>query len=410
MSARVILDTYVCVSALRIRWYARASARTLLRHWQWFLLAGLLVPGTPLIALPGALPPFLLGAVSPGHDILRHALMLAGIQCAALLWMLPQRRHLAGGRFAAYTATLPISPFVRRSVDLTLLLVADSPIAIMVFVGFCAGSRQAVDLAAVGAAWVLVSTILMLQLAMVEKRPAMIPAVAAADLLCAFALASGDGMVRWLALLAAVRLPLIAWLIPDKSASPRRAGTRRGPGFPDTSALLSPMPSPVFLVQRRALTARPFSTAARLAITIFVAVGADKLISVFRFDGRAVPTAIGSMAVAALVLSGLYRTLREAHTTMQCYMASLPMPPRFWPVRDTRLITMLGFIPFVILLLPLISHGLVPSPQLAVLAVAYAGLIALLGAVVTLGRQLSVLLAVLFAAGWTGAAIAAIAR
>jgi len=50
-----VLHAYALYARIRLGWYARASGRALLRYWQWLLLAGLLVPGVPVLAMLAAL-------------------------------------------------------------------------------------------------------------------------------------------------------------------------------------------------------------------------------------------------------------------------------------------------------------------------------------------------------------------
>lgn len=405
-----MLDTYAHYSALRVRWYARTSAAQLLRHWQWFLIAGLFVPGTPIIALFGLFLPFLIYTLSPGNDLLLHAASLAGVQCAAFLWILPQRRNLGGGDFAAYAAALPIPPIVRRGVDVTLLLIADSPIIVAIAFALQAAPPGYGSAHRICTVLVLIAALLLLQTVLFRKGPVGVVFLAAgtADLLLGSGLASGGRLWGWAALLSAAGVVLAAWLTPDARSRTTKPAAR--PHSKTPAPLATGGLPPSFLVQCKALAARPISTVTRLAVALCAALGADQLMAIFAFDERSAPTAVGAMALAALVLSGLGRILREAHAPMQGYMATLPAGGRFWAVRDTGLVLSLGVVPFVILLVPLIAHRLSPPPSLAALALAYGALVVMLRLVLALSRRLSVLLATALAAGWTGAAIAAIVR
>lgn len=405
-----MLDIYRHFVALRIRWYAKANMRLVLRHWQWFLVAGLLVPASSLAALPGLFRPAVVHALSRGGDVLSHAAFLATVQLAAFLWTLPQRRNLTGGDFAAYAATLPVSPVIRRSVDATLLLIADSPIVIAVAFALCSaphGDRSAYEICAFS---IFLAALLTLQLAFVEKKARSYLAAVAADLLLAFGLASGEGLLAWPALLSAAGVLIAHALIPDRVSDSTGAGARPISRSSAVVVLRAGVLSPVLLIQAKALAARPVVTAMRVTVVLVTAIGTDDLIGAFGFDERSVPTAIAAMALAALVLSGLFHTLREAHATMQHFTATLPVGTGFWPVRDVILVTVLGLAPLGILLVPLAAHGLSSLPALAALSLAYGALFVLLRMVLALSRDLTVLLATMLAAGWTGAAIAAIMR
>ena len=76
---------YRHLTLLRLRWYALATGRVLLRHWQVFVLAGALVPGgMPVGKLLMDLSYPLLAALQIGHDVLWHWWRLVAIQGLAL--------------------------------------------------------------------------------------------------------------------------------------------------------------------------------------------------------------------------------------------------------------------------------------------------------------------------------------
>jgi hypothetical protein len=105
-------------AGLRLRHYLRESGQALLRHWQWLLLCGLLVPGSVLAVLAGpaaaieALP-----QVGPGA--------IAVWLIAAAAWILPQRTAVRGDGFAAWAGALPLPIVVQVAADLVVLIAAD---------------------------------------------------------------------------------------------------------------------------------------------------------------------------------------------------------------------------------------------------------------------------------------------
>ena len=167
--------------------------------------------------------------------------------------------------------------------------------------------------------------------------------------------------------------------------------------------------SPASLIQIKALLVEHFpSTALRVALSIAVAYGADMLIRIFRYDMRTLPTAIIGMALSALILSGLYRILHSAHVAMGRYLATFPIPRYFWLARDIGLVSLIGLLPLGTLVIPLLRVDYVHESTVGALAVANLVLMALLRLPLLLGGRQVLLLSVLLAAGWSGAAMAAV--
>jgi hypothetical protein len=167
---------------------------------------------------------------------------------------------------------------------------------------------------------------------------------------------------------------------------------------------------PTLLIQGKAIAERPAQTIFRFGTAVVLAFGADRLSAIFHFDRRALPAAILAMTAISLLLAGFYRVLSEARSAMASYLAALPLPSHYWPLRDTRFVLLLNCVPLVILLSPQIMRGLLSLLIMFGLAVMYQVLLALLRWPVIHGGRRSLLYSVLLSALWSGAAIAAVSR
>jgi hypothetical protein len=111
---------------LRMRWYIRSSGELVLRHWQWFVLACLIVPGPPVISVFLRTASLLALSVSPALAPAQHFFVAMVIDLAAVLWILPQRHAVSGAAFMRYAGALPLPRGVRLGVEATLLAAANS--------------------------------------------------------------------------------------------------------------------------------------------------------------------------------------------------------------------------------------------------------------------------------------------
>jgi len=347
------MRAYLLYSRHRLGWYALSGRQALTRHWQWLLLAALIVPGVPVLPLlAGAAQP-LAALVTPGLGWLERLALLVAVEAFAAAWALMQRRGLAGGAFAAYAATLPVPKPVDRLVDLTVLLVADL-LPLLVFAVALAGSKSA---------------------------------------------ASTTGIVALLALTLALQLLVLG--------AGRARGTVRHEKSSSRHWLRMP---PALGVQLGIFAEHKTAVAMRLGAVVLVCWGALMLARGFRFDGRALPTGIAATAVIDLLLGGLYRVLEAGHQRARDYLSTLPLRPGFWMRRDTGLLLGIGTASLLSLLAPLVVGG---AASVATGLWVLAGGLALLGALrwaVVRGGRFAPLLAAALAAGWTGAAIAAVLR
>jgi hypothetical protein len=392
---------------LRLRWYVKASGRALLRHWQWLVLAALFIPGLPILSLLALSGQLVSAMVMPGGPFLAHLGGLAGLHAIAILWILPQRQNLRGGAFTNFASTLPTSPHLRRAVDLTVLALADLLLLIPAAIALVLQARSpgAAAIFQSGAVIAAVATLFTVQTAIVGRQPRLLLAGATADVLLSLSLVLPLGVTAWLLLLLSFAAAITVLSRPEPARPLRHRAARDRISRPSRHLDRLPL---FFRIQAKALAAHPLATVLRLGLVLVLAIATDALLVAFDFDARALPTAIASLAIGAVTLAGFYRTLRHAHVSMDEFLITLPIKPSFWPWRDTLFAIVLGLIPFGLLLVPLAFHGLASAYALTVLGLAYGSLIAGLRIPLRHDGGLNVILAVLIAASWASAAIAAV--
>jgi hypothetical protein len=334
------LRSYWAFAAARLRHYAEASGRLLLRQWQGMLLLGLVVIGqaTTIFMLPAS------GLASLARRL--DPVGLFALVLLAVLFVLPQRRALRGGGLEGFGRTLPIPMPLRLLVDATVLLLADGLL------------------------------LLELGLAAAIGGPA--------------ALA---GLAGILALVLAAQLVALHLPLPD----PRRTVRRL------------PLP-PMLRANLQALAEYPASSGSRILVALLVVAGTAAIATAFHFDPRALPVAIAGLALAAFILADFYRLLRDTHAPIRAFLATLPLSPHHLALRDLLTALTLGAVPYLMLAA---WFGVFDPGSLvafALLAVAYAGLLAALRLPVLRGGHLGAMLAALLAAAWAGSAIAMVLK
>lgn len=400
---------YGRLARLRLRWYARVGRDLLARYWQWALLATLLVPGAPIVA------PFLrfaelLGlAVAPGPGMAGHALLTVVIDLVAVLWVLPQRRALLGGAFMGYVASLPVPRHVRLGVGATMLVVANGPLLLAAGLAAARIASQAEGMYLAGCFLVVLGLAGVAQYAALSRRLVVLGGVGVGDLLLAAGLDAPSAPGRWglagAALAGAVAVAGFGERLAVAGGRWRRLRAGRVV-VRDRAGIVAP----AVRVQWGILADRPVLSVLRIGAAVALAFGVARLVALFDFDIRAVPTLIVAVAVIGLLLAGLYRTLSEAHRAAAGYLASLPLPPRYWPLRDTGFLMLVNLVPLAVLLRPQGRQGGSLLAVLAGLAVAGQALLVLLRWPVLHGGRHRLVLSLLLAAGWSGAAMAAVSR
>ena len=406
---------YRHLTLLRLRWYASATGRVLVRHWQVFVLAGALVPGgMPVGKLLMGLGYPLLAVLHVGHDVLWHWWRLVAIQGLALAWVMVQRRHIDGGAFMAYARSLPLSVNQRRRVDLSVLLPANSLLLVPVVALLVVAPTGLLGATAtpflVATVCVVTGLVLLAELAELERQLAALLTFGLADALLSWSLSRPVDPASWLALSGALLIGASFLVLRHPLQASLQTWVRRRvtQSLPGGRRLFSFLP-PAWRIQAQVLWVRhPGGTALRTASVFALALAADWLMQKFAFDARALPTAILGMAAIALIASGLYRILQSAHRPVQPYLHALPLPKRFWALQDTAFVAAFGALPLAILLAPIfISLNASVDTTLA-LVLAYFVLLALLRLPLVHGGRQAVLLGVILVGTWSGAAMAVV--
>jgi len=396
---------------LRLRWYFRTSGELVLRHWQWLVLACLIVPGPPVISVFLHVASLLAVSVSPALAPAQHFFVAIVIDLAAVLWILPQRHAVSGGAFMNYAGALPLPRGVRLGVEATLLAAANSLILVSAGIAVADMLSPLRDSYASCCLLTLLGLAAIAQQAILTRRYIVLPGVILGNGALAAGLAMRLHSARWLLPIAAIGGVVIGILGAERFERTGRRG-RLGLVWQSvgTGMRILARRAPALLIQCKAIAERPAQTILRFGAAIALALGADRLMAIFQFDGRAILTAILAMAATSLLLAGFYRMLVDARSAMAGYQAALPLPSHYWPVRDTKFVLLLNGVPLVILLSPQIMCGLLSLLIVFGLAVAYQVLLALLRWPVIHGGRRSLIYSVLLTAIWSGAAIAAVPR
>ncbi len=412
---------YAQMLRFRFRWYALATGRLLMRHWQWFLLAIILVPaGIPISKL-------LRGFASPLTDLFQFDGSFIGavahifwLETFAVAWILVQQPALQGGQFMRYCQTLPVQFGVLLSVDLTMLTLANNILLLpaIVALALTAAVPQNDVFFRCCVFAVLLCLVVNAQYAAMSRRWLRLLALCLGNALLAYSLSWPRGVLPWLALgidfagaAALLLVPLSgsdSWRIRSGAAgAQRRAKRGRGTAFPRSSVWLV---APSFSILVKAIAARPGGTALRLIATLGVAAVCNVLLGIFAFDDRTLPAAIMSLGIMGLLIGGTYRRLLAVHAEAGAYVSSLPVRPHYWPLRDAAFVTLLGLMPAVLVLGPLFARRLCPGATLLAIACAYAALLSSLRLPFVFGGRQSALLCLVLTGAWSAVTIAAVTR
>ncbi|MEO7496110.1 MAG: hypothetical protein ABIT83_02860 [Massilia sp.] len=386
----------------RLRWYAVSTARVLLRRWQALLLAfGVLAAANSTLwsHLNSLATPLML-LLAPGHGAAWRFGYLLVLQAVAVMWALMQREQIGGGAFMRYAGSLPLSARYRRGVDLTVLLLADSPLLLVLVSAMIVGVKAHAPGATVMLMVGLGLLALAAQLGALERRRLAWLAVAAADLLLAAAIGTPYQMPAC-GLAALLAAALLAAHLPPVHARWRMAAGRLGAAFAARLSACAMRLHPAILIsfsvllrQRRAeLTGKALGAACIAALAL-------GLMRVFDYDARAVTVAVMAQTFIALSFSGLYRGLQMAHQDAARYFAALPLRPAWWRRFDIASLATLA-LPFLAApgAVLLLQHAGSPARMFGAVAASVA-LLAVLRAPQLFNERHAVVLSSVVAALW----------
>jgi hypothetical protein len=341
----------------RLRWYALATGRLLLRRWQALLLVlAILAPaGVSLLTQVQSLAFPILLFTSPEHGpIWRYAYLLT-LQALATIWAMMQRDQICGGEYMLYAESLPVARRHRRLVDVLILFVASSPLflPLVAAAAWFYAQEDTLLAKAVHTFFILDFALLMIvvELAALERMYRTWIVVAAADILIITALVSDSQPVQ-LTLLGAA--PIVAYLLALVLPARLRIFSSK---IPRHDLAANPFQisfihfHPAALISLNFLLKQSLSTLlGKVMVATAIAAATIGLMTVWEYDERAFPMSIIGLAGTALTISSLYRDLNRAHALAATFMDALPLPRKWSDKFDMAMTVSLG-LPFGVVII-----------------------------------------------------------
>ncbi|MEC5160917.1 MULTISPECIES: hypothetical protein [unclassified Janthinobacterium] len=339
----------------RLRWYALATGRLLLRRWQALLLTlAVLAPmGVSLLSQVKSLAFPVLLLMSPEDSFAWRYTYICTMQALAVIWIMMQRDQVGGGEFMQYAQSLPLTRKQRSTVDLLIVSTANSPLFLMPIAAICWFFVQ--DQSAF--AWllhclfILVFLVLMTitQLQALHRQYTAWTGIAFANILLAWA--PGSSPTAQLILLGLTLASVGLWesVVPAPAHIPFVRALQNSFFKALSMASLSRVHPAAFIPLHFLLRQSLAETLGKVVVSIGIAALALGLMAVWEYDERIVPLAVIALACIALVISGLYRDLHMAHSAARPIVAALPLPDKWERKFDTALLMLLGM-PFAAVL------------------------------------------------------------
>lgn len=384
-----------------------STARLLLRRWQALvLLLGVLASANASVfsnADTFARPLLLL--VSPGHGPGWRFSYLILLLAVAALWAHMQRAQIKGGAFMAFAASLPLDARQRRRADLAVLMLADSPLLLMVAGALASEAARGGMPAHLSLLAALVPLALAAQVGVLERRALAAAGLAAACILLAGAFGTRVAPAANLLVCAAASLALRRAPWPQ----PRALARLRLPALVWPGRLLravagrhtAPLQASFSILLRER---RDEALAKALGATALCA-GALGLAAVFEHDGRSLAAAWFVQGCIALHLSGLFRGLQMAHRASTAYTGALPLAPHWWRRFDLAAVLAFG-LPFLAVPALLAWREGAGAARAAAGLLSYAVLLCVLRAPQLASQRHAVVLCTILAGVWMAATIA----
>jgi hypothetical protein len=339
----------------RLRWYAVATGRLVLRRWQALLLAlTVLAPASvPLLRQIESLGAPILVLLSPEHGALWRYAILCLYQAFAVIWVQMQRDQIGGGEFMRFAQSLPLQPRQVRTVDLLVLLAANSPLLLLLPAAAMTWLIVRDDALSLLLHSVFIAQLLALaafaQLACLDRAYVRMAAIALANV--PLAAASGAAPAVQVVLLA-VTLPC-AWIAARTLSAPsfRPLWGRMRHGALHLASRASPARlHPAALIPLNYLVRHaPAQSLGKLAVAAAISAAALWLMALWDYDDRSGGLAVITLAIVALVISGLYRPLQMAHRATLPLVAGLPLAPH-WARKFDHAVLMLAAAPFAVVI------------------------------------------------------------
>ncbi|WP_321817062.1 DUF6136 family protein [Paraburkholderia sp. J69-2] len=310
-----------------MKWYAVATSRILRKHWQALVLSILLLlPAIPVFAQSQILGAPVLAVLAPEHRMEWRFAWVHLLEAVGVLWVWAQRGAIAGGPFAGFLKSLPVSNGRRRFADAVVILVASTPLllpmlAATVALAFlphkAANYLFVLDLFLITLGWQLT--------AFSRDVPNAVALIVANGFLVG-GLGAETVLRSWL-LFAPLLLAFFAITYTGPSSVIKIQTSGCFPRRLVTSVRYSAgrVLSPTVSLQIGILRDRKTSTAGRCAMMCAVVGCSGALLEIWDFDTRAVPLALIAQAAIAFIASTAYHDLRAAHRRASPFMQSLPI-------------------------------------------------------------------------------------
>jgi len=341
----------------RLRWFALCTARLLLRRWQALaLIVGLgASAGTTVLDNMEMLAYPLLALLDPAHGVFWRCLHLVALLAVCGLWAGMQRVQIEGGPFMAFVGALPFSTRQLRRVGIAVLLLADSPLLFLVGWALVSTIVHRAPLTHPFLLLVVVLLALAAQVAVLERRPRLLPGVAVAGCIVAGGLSLPAGAALTIELLVASGAAAALWWGTGR----RVLATAAAPSLAEPAPAPAPAPAPTAPVAaRHARYNAPWLQALRLSWWIVFrarrneAVGKAALAAgclalawglarIFGGDARSLGTILIAQGVVALTVSGMFRYLHLTHRDSCGFTGALPLRSTWWRPFDLAVVAAL---------------------------------------------------------------------
>ena len=372
---------------LRLRWYLFYTAGLIRHHWQWLVIATLMLPmGMRLTDVIDLLAWPVVAIVDPGITWESRLVILILFQVIAVLWMFPQRCQIGGSAFSLYLKSLPLGSATRVMADVSVLLLASSLALLPFATGIALAGKTPLLSSQFTVLYLIECTLLLTltQLLVLHQRWWLLTATLGVVALLATSITLEGTWASWLALAGATVGLFCSYYAAGcqgKSASSSISSansdyTGTNSQFP--KALRNGNKLFFIMLMARLLWHEKASIAPRLfgifAISSFVVFLALQ----FEFDSRTDKLVVFAATITTALLSGIYPVAKRSRVLGIGYMKSMPLRRYFWWRLDTLTLVIISLLPFakyavVLFIAPsssLIDVGLI-------LGIQYIGLIAM---------------------------------